>query len=65
VVSSYAVDDGNRLLLFDPIAPPSEIHALAAERESAVVLTAPWPAQPVATGNHRLEQAFPRRTNRL
>ena len=41
-VSSYAVDDGNRLLLFDPIAPPSEIHALAAERETAVVLTAPW-----------------------
>jgi glyoxylase-like metal-dependent hydrolase (beta-lactamase superfamily II) len=42
VVSSYAVDDGNRLLLFDPIAPPSEIHVLAAERETAVVLTAPW-----------------------
>ena len=41
-VSSYAVDDGNRLLLFDPIAPPSEIHALAAERETAVLLTAPW-----------------------
>ena len=41
-VSSYAVDDGTRLLLFDPIAPPSEIHALAAEREMAVVLTAPW-----------------------
>ena len=41
-VSSYAVDDGNRLLLYDPIAPPSEIHALAAERETAVVLTAPW-----------------------
>ncbi len=42
IVSSYAVDDGSRLLLFDPIAPPSEIHALAAERETAVVLTAPW-----------------------
>jgi glyoxylase-like metal-dependent hydrolase (beta-lactamase superfamily II) len=42
VVSSYAVDDGNRLLLFDPIAPPSKIDELAAERETAVVLTAPW-----------------------
>jgi hypothetical protein len=42
VVSSYAVDAGDRLLLFDPIAPPSEIHELAAGRETAVVLTAPW-----------------------
>jgi glyoxylase-like metal-dependent hydrolase (beta-lactamase superfamily II) len=41
-VSSYAIDDGERLLLFDPIAPPSEIAELAAERETAVVLTAPW-----------------------
>ena len=41
-VSSYAVDDGERLLFFDPIDPPSEIEKLAAEREAAVVLTAPW-----------------------
>ena len=41
-VSSYAIDDGERLLLFDPIAPPSEIETLATERETAVVLTAPW-----------------------
>jgi glyoxylase-like metal-dependent hydrolase (beta-lactamase superfamily II) len=41
-VSSYAIDDGDRLLLFDPIAPPREIDELAAERETAVVLTAPW-----------------------
>jgi glyoxylase-like metal-dependent hydrolase (beta-lactamase superfamily II) len=41
-VSSYAVDDGERLLLFDPMAPPSEIEALAASRETAIVLTAPW-----------------------
>ncbi|MGH2800673.1 MAG: MBL fold metallo-hydrolase [Thermoleophilaceae bacterium] len=41
-VSSYAIDDGERLLLFDPIAPPSELEKLAAERETAVVLTAPW-----------------------
>ena len=41
-VSSYAIDDGARLVLFDPIATPSEIETLAAERETAVVLTAPW-----------------------
>ncbi len=29
-VSSYAADDGERLLLFDPIDPPSEIEVLAA-----------------------------------
>jgi glyoxylase-like metal-dependent hydrolase (beta-lactamase superfamily II) len=41
-VSSYAIDDGDRLLLFDPIAPPSEIDELAARRERAIVLTCPW-----------------------
>jgi hypothetical protein len=41
-VSSYATDDGERPLLFDPIALPSEIETLATERETAVVLTAPW-----------------------
>ena len=29
-VSSYAIDDGERLLLFDPLGVPSEIEALAA-----------------------------------
>ena len=41
-VSSYAIDDGDRLLLFDPLAPPSEIDDLAAVRETAIVLTSPW-----------------------
>jgi glyoxylase-like metal-dependent hydrolase (beta-lactamase superfamily II) len=41
-VSSYAIDDRGRLLLFDPIAPPSEIVELAAGRETAIVLTSPW-----------------------
>jgi glyoxylase-like metal-dependent hydrolase (beta-lactamase superfamily II) len=41
-VSSYAIDDGERLLLFDPLAVPDEIGALAAERETAIVLTSPW-----------------------
>lgn len=41
-VSSYAIDDGQRLLLFDPIAPPSQIEHLAGDRDTAIVLTAPW-----------------------
>jgi glyoxylase-like metal-dependent hydrolase (beta-lactamase superfamily II) len=41
-VSSYASDDGERLLLFDPLDVPGEIEALAGERETAIVLTAPW-----------------------
>jgi hypothetical protein len=41
-VSSYAIDDGARLLLFDPLAVPDELRALAAERDPVIVLTAPW-----------------------
>jgi hypothetical protein len=41
-VSSYAIDDGTRLVLFDPLAPPAEIDELAEERETAIVLTCPW-----------------------
>ncbi len=41
-VSSYAVDDGERLLLIDPTTPPSPIEELAAGRETVIVLTCPW-----------------------
>jgi hypothetical protein len=41
-VSSYAIDDGERLLLFDPLGVPGELEDLAATRETAIVLTAPW-----------------------
>ncbi|HKG11675.1 MAG TPA: MBL fold metallo-hydrolase [Gaiellaceae bacterium] len=41
-VSSYAIDDGERLLLFDPLAVPIELVGRAADRETAIVLTAPW-----------------------
>jgi glyoxylase-like metal-dependent hydrolase (beta-lactamase superfamily II) len=41
-VSSYAFDDGERLLLIDPTTPPSPVAALAAERQTVVVLTCPW-----------------------
>lgn len=41
-VSSYALDDGTRLLLFDPLGVPDAILELAADRQPVVVLTAPW-----------------------
>ncbi|MFF7215165.1 hypothetical protein ACFZAU_32270 [Streptomyces sp. NPDC008238] len=41
-VSSSAIDDGTRLLLFDPLSVPPGLLALAADREPVVVLTAPW-----------------------
>jgi hypothetical protein len=41
-VSSSAIDDGERLLLFDPLAVPDALLALAREREPVIVLTAPW-----------------------
>jgi glyoxylase-like metal-dependent hydrolase (beta-lactamase superfamily II) len=41
-VSSYAIDDGERLLLLDPLAPPSLVDELAAGRQPVVVLTCPW-----------------------
>jgi glyoxylase-like metal-dependent hydrolase (beta-lactamase superfamily II) len=41
-VSSYAIDDGERLLLFDPLVPPSPIVELAADRQPVVVLTCTW-----------------------
>ena len=41
-VSSYAIDDGERLLVFDPLAVPAEVEALVGERETAIVLTCTW-----------------------
>ena len=38
MVSSYAVDTGEAVLLFDPLDVPGELR----ERASAVVLTCPW-----------------------
>lgn len=53
-VSSYAVDDGSRLLLFDPLAVPAEILELAADRKTAIVLTAPWHERDARTLVERL-----------
>jgi glyoxylase-like metal-dependent hydrolase (beta-lactamase superfamily II) len=41
-VSSYAIDDGQRLLLFDPLALPPELEELSADRDTVIVLTNPW-----------------------
>ena len=54
VVSSYASDDGERLLVFDPIAPPERIFELAAERETVVLLTSPWHERDMQTLVERL-----------
>ncbi len=41
-VSSYAVDDGSRLILIDPLAVPDELLALAGQRDPVIMLTTPW-----------------------
>src|SRR4051794_36748723 len=41
-VSCYAMDDGARLVLFDPLALPPELDALAGSRETAIVITNSW-----------------------
>ena len=53
-VSSYAIVDPARLVLFDPIDPPDMIEYLAPARETAVVLTAPWHER----GTRRLVERF-------
>ncbi|HEX5468766.1 MAG TPA: MBL fold metallo-hydrolase [Gaiellaceae bacterium] len=41
-VSSYAIEVGERLLLFDPLGVPGEIEERASGHKTAIVLTAPW-----------------------
>jgi glyoxylase-like metal-dependent hydrolase (beta-lactamase superfamily II) len=53
-VSSYAIDDGERLLLFAPTAPPSPVGELAADRETVIVLTCPWHAREARSLAERL-----------
>ena len=54
-VSSCAIDDGERLLLFDPLAVPDPLLALAGEREPVIVLTAPWHERDTRTLVERLD----------
>jgi glyoxylase-like metal-dependent hydrolase (beta-lactamase superfamily II) len=53
-VSSYAIDDGERVLFFDPLALPPEVDELADGRETAVVLTCPWHARDAESISERL-----------
>lgn len=41
-VSAYAIDDGERLVLIDPIAVPEDVRALFDSREVVTVLTSTW-----------------------
>jgi hypothetical protein len=41
-VSAYAIDDGERLILIDPIAVPDDVRALFGLREVVTVLTSTW-----------------------
>jgi hypothetical protein len=56
-VSSYAIDNGERLLLFDPLAVPDELLELAADREPVIVLTAPWHERDAQALVERLDAA--------
>ena len=42
IVTSYALDDGEQLIVIDPLAAPQELELLAGRRETAIVLTCPW-----------------------
>ena len=57
-VSSYAIDDGARLLLFDPLAVPNALLALARERDPVIVLTAPWHERDTQALVERLDAAL-------
>jgi glyoxylase-like metal-dependent hydrolase (beta-lactamase superfamily II) len=54
LVSSYAIDDGERVLLFDPLALPREIDELLDGREATIVLTCPWHARDAESIAERL-----------
>ena len=41
-VSAYAIDDGERLVLIDPIAVPDAVGALFGSRDVVTVLTSTW-----------------------
>src|SRR5690349_103383 len=41
-VSAYAIDDGERLILIDPIDVPDDVRALFGSREVVTVLTSTW-----------------------
>jgi hypothetical protein len=48
-VSAYAIDDGTRVVLIDPIAVPDDVRALFGSREVVTVLTSTWHERDAAT----------------
>jgi len=54
MVSSYAIDNGECVLLFDPLALPREIDELLDDRDSTVVLTCTWHARDAESIAERL-----------
>jgi hypothetical protein len=57
VVTSYALDDGERLIVIDPLAAPPELELLAGKREIAIVLTCPWHVRDTVNLADRLDAA--------
>jgi hypothetical protein len=42
LVTSYALDGGDQLVVIDPLAPPPELEELAGRRNTTIVLTCQW-----------------------
>ena len=42
IVTSYALDDDEQLIVIDPLAPPPELEELASRRQTTIVLTCQW-----------------------
>jgi hypothetical protein len=57
-VSSCAIDDGERLVLFDPLAVPEALLIRARDREPVIVLTAPWHERDAQALVKRLDAAI-------
>ena len=55
IVTSYALDDGERLIVIDPLAAPQELELLAGKRETFIVLTCPWHVRDTANLVDRVE----------
>ncbi len=55
LVTSYALDDGEQLVIVDPITPPQDLIQLATERETTIVLTCPWHERDAAQLSATLE----------
>jgi glyoxylase-like metal-dependent hydrolase (beta-lactamase superfamily II) len=55
IVTSYALDDGEQLIVIDPLAAPQELELLAGNRETTIVLTCPWHARDAENLADRLD----------